>query len=91
MTRLLTASDVSELLHVSLSLVYTEIRQGRMSHVRIADGTIRVTEAHLEAYVAAREVLACSPTKSQRTAKRAPRAPSRFRHIDVSRQLGKRK
>jgi excisionase family DNA binding protein len=91
MTRLLTANDVCELLHVSLSLVYTEIRQGRMSHVRIADGTIRVTEAHLEAYVAAREVLACSPTKAHRTARGIRKGPSQFKHIDVSRQLGKRK
>lgn len=90
MTRLLTVSDVSELLNVSLSTVYTEIRQGRMSHIRVADGTIRVREAHLDAYVAAREVLASSPTKVQRTARGARRGPSQFKHIDVSRQLGRR-
>ncbi len=91
MMRLLTVNDASEQLTLSRSTIYSEVNKGRMSHIRLADGSIRFQQAHLDAYVAAREVLACSPTKSQRTAKRAPRAPSRFRHIDVSRQLGKRK
>jgi excisionase family DNA binding protein len=85
MGRLLTVAEVSRALKVSPSLIYGEVRQGRLSHVRIGDGTIRISEDHLQAYIDAREVVASIPTTKGRVASRERRGPTAFRHLDVSR------
>jgi excisionase family DNA binding protein len=84
---MLTVNQVSQRLAISRSLVYREIRSGRLRAHRFGDRCYRVAEADLAAYIENNRVPfeaapPQSPAKQTDTAK-----PSLFRHIKVNRLL----
>ena len=72
---MLTVADVAKKLCCSRSLIYALVGSGRLPHHRLGlgRGTIRVTEAQLEAFL---EGTAVTPAPSQPEELRHIRSPS---------------
>jgi excisionase family DNA binding protein len=54
--RLLTRGEAAERLHVSQMTVRRLAMSGRLAEVRVGERAIRVTEASVEAHIAARRI-----------------------------------
>lgn len=53
---MLTAAEAAEKLHVSPQLIYSACRRGEITHYRFGR-TVRIEEADLDSYVAAKKTL----------------------------------
>lgn len=88
-----TIKQVSERLGISQSLVYREIRDGRLKCHCFGRRTYRISDEELAAYMDActhermTEVMESDRSKSRQPAK--GNGPGLFRHIDVSRLLAR--
>lgn len=90
---LYTIKQVGEKLGISLSLVYREIRDGRLKCHRFGRRAYRVSDDELAAYVAACALQRMPTTADDTATKNQVRTKrqelSAFRHIDVSRLLAR--
>lgn len=87
---MLSVREVAERLGMSRSLVYREIRQGRLAHHRFANNTIRVSEDDLKAYIAAHRVETSTHNRLPLQEQGRHVNAAAFKHLDVSRLLSQR-
>lgn len=85
----LTPKEVSEQLNVSVSLVYKEIRSGKLPSHCFGKRTYRIAEVDLQRYAADRSSAGDRRAEPQSTVR--DNSPSQFKHLDVSQLLSSRK
>lgn len=84
---LFTVREVATRLGVSVDTVCRWLRSGRMSHFRMSRQSIRVSQAHIEEFMAD-----CTVTKADRWAELAPKKlPERQNATEVYKQPGRAK
>lgn len=87
---MLSVKEVSKRLGLSRTLVYREIRQGRLVHHCFGQRAIRVSVDDLDAYIKSRRD--DSPKYFPESKPREKRlASSQFRHLNVNRIISRRK
>lgn len=89
-----TIKQVGEKLGISVSLVYREIRDGRLKCHRFGRRAYRVSDEELAAYIEACALQRMAPTADNTPTDNQLRTKgqelSAFRHINVSRLLARR-
>ena len=86
-SRMLTVKEVSQLLGLSLSLVYREISTGRLRSHCFGKRSIRVSQEDLEAYLAAARQDNRRVETPVMESKRSLSVGNGFKHVSVSRLL----